>query len=151
MIYLDASVAVKWFKKGEEFENEALVLYKKIRELEINACASEWIILEVIRGLTKSGYSKEKINETYDVIEELFSLGLIKKIYVSPAIALAKNIELELNLYAADSIHLATAIITNSQILFSEDKHLHKKKVKEYAEKFGLEIRGLKEIENGKI
>ena len=146
MICLDASVVVKWFKKEEEFEDEALTLYKKIRDLEINACTNEWTILEVIRGLTKSGYSNEKVNETYDVLEELFSLGLIKKVYVSPTIALAKNIEYELNLYAADAVHMATAIVSSSTILVSEDKHLHKKKVKDFAGKFGLEIKKLEEV-----
>jgi hypothetical protein len=31
-----------------------------------------------------------------------------------------------------------TAIVSNSNILLSEDDHLHKKKVKDFAEKFGL-------------
>ncbi len=54
MITLDASVVVKWFKKGEAFEDEALWLYQKIRGLEINASTSEWTILEVTRALTNS-------------------------------------------------------------------------------------------------
>jgi len=53
--YLDASVVVKWFKKGEPYESEAVELYGKIRDLETDAVTSEWTALEVVRGLTKVG------------------------------------------------------------------------------------------------
>ena len=53
--YLDASVVVKWFKKGEQYESEAMAIYGKIRELETEAVTSEWTALEVVRGLTKVG------------------------------------------------------------------------------------------------
>ena len=54
--YLDALVVVKWFKKGEPYESEAMELYGKIRDLETDAVTSEWTALEVVRGLTKVGY-----------------------------------------------------------------------------------------------
>ena len=60
---------------------------------------------------------------------------------------MSKAIECDLNLYAADAVHLATAINTNSKILWSEDAHLHKKKVKDFAREYGLQISRLSELE----
>ncbi len=56
-------------------------------------------------------------------------------------------LDANLNLYAADAVHLATAINTNSKILWTEDKHLHNKKVKDFATEYGLRIHRLTEIE----
>jgi predicted nucleic acid-binding protein len=73
--YLDASVVVKWFKKGEPYESEAMAIYGMIRELETDAVTSEWTALEVVRGLTKVGYPKEKIEASYEIIMELSGTG----------------------------------------------------------------------------
>ena len=146
MICLDASVTVKWFKKGEKFEDEALELYDKIERFEVEVCASEWMVLEVVRGLVKAGASKKKVDDDFQSIMDLFNLNAIQRFSVLPVLSLAKNIEYELNLYAADAVHLATAVISGSSTLVSEDKHLNKKNVKDYAKKFGLEIKKLKEI-----
>ncbi|PKP57294.1 MAG: hypothetical protein CVT89_04735 [Candidatus Altiarchaeales archaeon HGW-Altiarchaeales-2] len=146
MIYLDASVVVKWFKKGEEFENESLELYNKIERFEIEACASEWMVLEVVRALVKAGASKKKIDDDFQTLTDLFNINAVQRFSVLPVLSLAKNIEYELNMYVADAVHLATAIISGSSILLSEDEHFYKQNVKDYAKKFGLEIKKLKEI-----
>lgn len=144
---IDSSIAVKWFKKGEESEKEAQILYQKIADIEINAVANEWILLETIRGLVKVGYSKDRIDNAFDILCELFTIGAIKQIHVSSLISLAKNIEIEYKLYAADAVHLATAITTNSKILWTEDDHLRKESIKEYANGCGVKILGLRELD----
>jgi len=140
---VDASVIVKWFKKDEPYSREAEKLYQRIRDLEGDFVASEWVLLEAIRGLVKAKVKREDIEEAYDILNELFTLSAVKRIPITHVIDLAKNIELDLNLYAADAVHLSTAIVTGSKILWSEDKHLHKKKVVEYSKKYGLEIQKL--------
>lgn len=64
---IDSSVVVKWFKRGEESEKEAQRLYRGITDMEIDAVASEWILLETTRGLVKVGYTREKIDEAFDI------------------------------------------------------------------------------------
>lgn len=140
---LDASVIVKWFKKDEAYHKEANRLYKRVRDFEADFVGSEWLLLEVTRGLEKKNVKEETVKEIYNILDDLFSLGAIKRIPITPTIDLAKSMEIELNLYAADSVHLATAILTNSKILWSEDEHLHKKKVKDYARKHNLVIKKL--------
>ncbi|MFH0860761.1 MAG: type II toxin-antitoxin system VapC family toxin [Candidatus Altiarchaeota archaeon] len=143
---IDASVVVKWFKKDEPYRKEAEKLYRRIRDLETEFVASEWILLEVTRGLVKANVKREDSEEACDILNDLFSVGAVKRIPVSGVMDSANGIELDLNLYAADAVHLATAIITNSRILWSEDEHLHKKNVTEYARKHGLNIQKLSKI-----
>lgn len=143
---IDSSVVVKWFKTGEESEKEAQRLYQKITDMEINAVANEWILLETTRGLVKVGYPKKKIDDAFDILSELFTIGAIKQIRVAPIISLAKNLEIGYKLYAADALHLATAIITNSKILWTDDDHLHKRGIREYAKGYGVNILRLSEL-----
>lgn len=147
MNVIDASVTVKWFKKGEHYEKEALYLLERIKSFEMTCNANEWIILETIRGLVKANYPEEDIDRAYDNLMELMDIKAIKKISVSDVLPVAKSIERDLNLYAADAVHLATAIVTGSRVLWTEDKHLHKKKVNDFAQNHRLEVLGLDGID----
>ncbi|NCN64617.1 MAG: hypothetical protein GW779_04225 [Candidatus Altiarchaeum hamiconexum] len=75
-----------------------------------------------------------------------FNINAVQRFSVLCVLSLAKNIEYELNIYVADTVHLAITIISGSGILLSEDEHFYKQNVKDYAKKFGLEIKKLKEI-----
>lgn len=143
---IDASISVKWFKKGEMYEKEALDLLSKIKSFDLICIANEWLILETIRALVKANYSKEDIDDAYANLTELMKIDAIRKISVSEVLPLAKNLERDLELYSADAVHLATALATNSKILWSEDEHLQKKKVKDYVKKYGLMICSLEDI-----
>jgi len=141
---LDASVVVKWFKKGEEFEREALSLRDKILGSKVSAVTSEWLLLEVVRALVKVNYPKEKIEETYAILSEITSLGFIEAIPVGKILDKAKEAEILLSLFASDAVYLATAII-NHATLISEDKHLLNRDVTNYAQREGIKIINLKE------
>jgi predicted nucleic acid-binding protein len=131
---------VKWFKKDEPRRKEAEILFQRIKDFESEFIVSEWILLEVTRGLVKAGVKKDKVEEINRILNDLLAVGAIKAIPVTQVLNLATDIEIEVELYAADAVHLATAITTNSKILWTEDEHLHKNKVKEYAKKHKLEI-----------
>ena len=141
---LDASVVVKWFKKGEKFEREALNLRDEILKSKVHAITSEWLLLEVVRGLVKAGYPKDKIEQAYSVLKEMTSLGFIEAMPVGEALEKAKAIEIDLSLYASDSIYLATSIISQASLI-SEDKHLLDKNVTSYAQKQGIKIMSLRD------
>jgi predicted nucleic acid-binding protein len=143
MEYIDSSVAVKWFKEGEEGREEALALLESARTKVKELVASEWLILEVVRALVKDGVPKDLIEKCCFVVEEFFSCEVMKKVSVSGVVEQAKDLEIELNLHAADAVHLATALSTGCEALWTEDEHLHNAGVKMYCLKRGLEIRRL--------
>jgi len=91
---LDASVVVKWFKKREEFEQEALSLRDKIVGSKVSAVTSEWLLLEVVRALVKVNYPKEKIEVTYAALREITSLGFIEAVPVGKMLDKAKEVEI---------------------------------------------------------
>jgi len=141
---LDASVVVKWFKANEQYTNEAYALYSRAKKNGSRYVVNEWLILEVVRGLAKTSVPKENLKETYSILKHMYASDIIRLVTVSEVLESAKDLEIELNLHAADAVHLATAIRTGSAILWTEDEHLHKKSVLEYAGKRGVEIRRLK-------
>jgi len=141
---LDASVVVKWFKKGEEFEWEALSLRDKILGSKVYAVTSEWLLLEVVRALVKVNYPRDKIEAAYSTLKEITSLGFIEAVPVGKALDKAKEVEISLSLFASDAVYLATAII-NHATLISEDKHLLNRDAVNYAQREGSKIISLKE------
>ena len=60
---IDTSIAVKWFHKGESFENEANLLLQRIIELEGDFAVNELLLLEVVRaGGEEIHMQKESLN-----------------------------------------------------------------------------------------
>ena len=144
-IAVDSSVIVKWFKKGEEFEEEALKFRDDVFSGSINAVISEWGYLEVVRGLVKIGLQENMIDRAYDTLKEAAYLGFIEVIPVSNLLDEAKKLEMRLRLYASDAVNLATAL-KNSINMLSEDRHLHRKSVGDYLVKRGLRVFRLKDL-----
>ncbi|MBN2251360.1 MAG: type II toxin-antitoxin system VapC family toxin [Candidatus Altiarchaeota archaeon] len=143
MEYLDASIVVKWFKADEVLHEEALEILRKAGKDAGRYLASEWLILELVRAQVKAGINKEDIRASCSIMEALHLKGAITKIPFADAIDLARDLEIELGLHAADALHLAIAIKTGSRIFWTEDSHLRKKKVRDYAKGCGVKIRGL--------
>ncbi len=142
---IDSSVIVKWFKRGEEFEEEALKLRNDVLSGVINPIISEWVYLEVIRGLVKAGFPESSIVQAYSTLREMADLGFIEAVPVSRLLNKAKELEIKLKLYASDAVNLAPALV-NSINMLSEDRHLHRKSVKDFMEKLGLKILRLKDL-----
>ena len=147
MICLDASICMKWYKEGEKFEKLALDLLDKIIDYSVDVVANEWINLEVVRGLKRAQNIDKEINitnqdikESFDDIEILFESLAIKKVRVSEVKTLAKEIEISLDLYAADAVHLATTIFERCEFLVTDDNHLLKDDVRNYAKNNGVRI-----------
>ena len=142
---MDSSVIVKWFKRGEEFEAEALRLRDEVLSGVITLVMSEWVYLEVVRGLVKARFPGDKITQAYNTLMEMADLGFIKVIPVSNLLGEAKELEIQLNLYASDAVNLAPALIESINML-SEDKHLLRRSVKDFLEKRGLKMSRLKDF-----
>jgi len=142
---LDSSVLVKWFKRGEEFEKEALKLRRDVLSSAINVLVSEVAELEVCRALVKAGYASDKVDEAHAILKEMSELGFLKTFPVAVMREEAKDLIAKLNLYVADAISLATAIVNSSDLL-TEDMHLLKLEVKEFMKDRGLKVIRLKEL-----
>jgi predicted nucleic acid-binding protein len=143
---IDTSIIVKWFHKGEAFDDESHILLEKIIELEHDFVVNEWALLEVVRVMVKAGYTKIKVNNAFEDIFEMMNIGALRKIAVSDVLPLAKSIELNYSLYAAEAVHIATAIHTNSSILWTEDHNMQKESLKEIFKNHLIEVRPLKGI-----
>lgn len=145
---LDSSIVGKKYDKLEEDYQLADELFSKVMKNEFEEVFwSKWLILEVLRVCVKKNFKKQRVDEVRDEIEEFLAMDLVKEKQITDdVINLAKTLIVNLNIYAADAVHLATAILSNSNVLLSEDEHLNKKKVKDFASKFGLEIKRLREF-----
>jgi len=145
-IAVDASIVVKWFKKGETHEQQALKVREDIFTTKVHAIAPEWLFLELVRALVKIGYPKNKIEEAYASLKEAASLDLIEVVPISRSLDKAKEVEIELKLFASDATYLATAIACHTDLL-TEDKHLLNKQVSTYIRKEGIRVLALEAIE----
>ncbi|MDP7264776.1 MAG: type II toxin-antitoxin system VapC family toxin [Candidatus Thermoplasmatota archaeon] len=142
---LDTSVIVKWFKKNESREEEALAIREKLNTMESEIIINEWVLLELVRALVKSDYSCPKIENAIDYMNGVIDIGAIRTVKVSEVIDLAQKYQIEFSLYAADAVHLATAIHTSSDVFWTEDKHFMKEKIIRMADTFLLKIKQLKD------
>ena len=134
--YLDTSVIVKWFKEDEEHRKESLKLRERIINFESEFVMSYFGLFELVRALVKKNYPKEKIDESFQNIHDLYEIDALKNAKVEEALYLVKDIEIDLKLYAGDAIHLASAINHGCKVFWSEDHHHLKDKTRKYMQKY---------------
>ncbi|MEM3551562.1 MAG: hypothetical protein QXV01_10800 [Candidatus Bathyarchaeia archaeon] len=144
-ICIDSSIIVKWFKKGEEHEREALKLRDETLSSTVNPIICEWAYLEVVRALVKAGYTKAKIIQAYKILKEMAELGFINTVPVHNLLEKAKDLE-KWN----QPIRLRRCKPYNSNVklknMLTEDKHLLQENVRNHMEKLGLKVTRLKEF-----
>lgn len=136
---------VKWFKKGEQFEKEALQLRGDVLSSAIDALVPELMHLEVCRALVKVRYPYDKVEEAYVTLTEMTEPGFLRSVSTTVLKEKAKDLIMRQNLYVADALSLATAIVNYSNYL-TEDKHLLKQKVNDIMKEQGLKIIRLSEL-----
>ena len=146
--YVDASVIVKWYKKeNEENREEALHLRDRIINFESEFVMSYYGVLELVRALVKNNFPKVEIGEAFQSVTDLYDIGALKSVEIEYVSYLAKEVEIELNLYAGDSLHVASAIYYDCDILWSADKHHLKDKTRTYLKKYNIIPKHISEIE----
>jgi len=145
VVSVDSSVIVKWFRKGESQEKEAMKLRDDVLAGAVAPFMSEWVYLELVKALVKAGYPKAKIMQAYETLREMTDLGFIRAVSVSSLLDKAKDLEVELKLYSADAVNLSVAVL-NSMNMLTEDKHLLKESAKNFMGKLGLKIVKLDEF-----
>nr|QNO46316.1 tRNA(fMet)-specific endonuclease VapC [Methanosarcinales archaeon ANME-2c ERB4] len=147
MVAVDTSAIVKWFKIEENRES-ALKLRSWTEEGEITLVISAILPSECARGLKKAGWENKEIYEALDLLDRITNLCAIDLIPVDRLVVKsAQALVVEQNLYSADAIHAATAILTGSDFFVSSDAHHTKKSLEEYMENKGVKVLKLSEIE----
>jgi len=144
--YIDASVIVKWFKEGEEFRRESLKLRERVINFDTEFVMSYYGLLEIVRALVKANFPREIIDDTFQSINDLYNVGALKSVSIDEVLYLAKEIEIEVNLYASDALHVASAINHNCDILWSADKHHTKDKTKNFLNKFNIKAKHISDV-----
>lgn len=126
IIYLDATALVSFYKKNEKYSKEIDTIFERTLGKEV-LISSEWSQLEFIRGLMKTKVNIRTIREDLDDLSLSVAFIPIKSAWISRA----KELALGLNLYAADSHHLAAAILEKSDVMITcDERHLLKPKVR---------------------
>lgn len=145
--YLDTSVMVKWFKEDEEYREQALKLRERVIDLESEFVMCYYGLLELVRALVKADFPRDKIDESFQSINDLYDIGALKSVAIEDVLYQSKEIAIELNLYAGDALHVASAIYRDCDILWSADEHHLKESASRYLKKYGLETKSLKDID----
>lgn len=89
--YLDASVIVKWFKEGEEYRDEALKLQDRVINFDTEFVMSYYGLLEVVRSLVKASFPRDKIEDSFQSIRDLYDIGALKPVGIDKVLYLAKE------------------------------------------------------------
>ena len=96
--------------------------------MEKNYTTSKLTLLELTRALVKVGETRDRIESSFEFVDELFRIGALGSIPIDEVIYLSRELEIDLNLYASDAIHVASAIQSQCKVLWSEDDHHTNKK-----------------------
>ena len=145
-VAVDTSAIVKWFKVEEDRE-PALKLRSWTEEEKVKLVISAILPSECARGLKKAGWENKEIYEALDMLDRIIHLCGIELIPVDILVVKsAQSLVVEQNLYSADAIHAATAILTGSNYFVSSDAHHTKKSLEEYMENKGVKVLKLSEI-----
>ena len=104
-------------------------------------------MLETVRALKKNNFPERFIKEAFDNLKELYDLGVLKGVPLDNILHLAKDLEIDLNLYAGDAIHVASAISYGRNVFWSSDKHHLKTSTKEYVGRYHMTILSLDQLD----
>ncbi len=108
---------LQWFKEDGECYEESLKLRERILHFETEFVMSYYGLLELIRALVKSKFPKGKIEESFQNMCDLYEIGALKNVRIEEVLYLVKLIEIKLNLYAGDALHLACAVHRGCRVL----------------------------------
>ena len=146
-VCLDSSVLVKWFKAEEE-STEALELRRWAEDARIKLIISVIVLTESARALKKVGCNNDEIYEILDLFDTFISLCGVEVVPVDwLIIKSAQSLVIEHNLYSADAIHAATAVLTESDYFVSIDEHHFKESLKSHLLKKNVRSLRLQEAE----
>lgn len=146
-VCVDTSALVKWFKDEKE-RLEAIKLRSWAEEGKIKLVVSAVVLTECARAFKKARYDKEEIYEILDMLDAFNGLCGVDIVPVDGLIIKsAQGLIVEYNLYSADAIHAATAILTESDFFVSNDEHHFEHNLKSHLDERNVRLLRLSEVE----
>lgn len=146
-VCLDTSALVKWFKAEEE-RSEAIKLRRWAEAAKIRLVFSAIVLTECARAFKKAGYNDGEIYDILDMLDAFIGLCGVDVVPVDRLIIKSAQIlVVEQNLYSADAIHAATAILTQSNFFVSADEHHFKADLKHHLDVRSVRLLSLLEVE----
>jgi predicted nucleic acid-binding protein len=146
-VSMDTSSIVKWFKV-EEGSKEALKLRKWTEEGRIKLVVSTILLSECARALKRAKWEDDEIYAVLDMLDAIIDLCGVDVIPVDRLVVKsAQNLVVNYDLYSADAIHAATAILTESNYFVSSDEHHFKRDLKAHMEEKSVGVLKLSEVE----
>jgi predicted nucleic acid-binding protein len=146
-VCVDTFVLVKWFKVEEE-SSKAVNLRRWAEEAKIKLVISAIVLTECARAFKKASYDDDEIYEILDMLDAFIGLCGVEVVPVDwLIIKSAQSLVVEHNLFSADAIHAATAILTESDFFVSTDEHHFKEGLKSYLEGRNVRLLRLSEAE----
>jgi len=146
-VCVDTSALVKWFKV-EEGRSEAIRLRSWGEEGKIKLTISAVVLTECARAFKKAGYDNGEIYEILDMLDTFNGLCGVDVVPVDwLIIKSAQSLVVEYNLYSADAIHAATAILTESDFFVSNDEHHFEVNLRSNLDERNVHLLKLAEIE----
>ncbi len=147
-VCIDTSAIVKWFRV-EEGREQALKLREWTEKQRVDLVLSMLLLSECARGLKKAEWEDTEIYEALEMLDTIIELCGVEIVPVDRlVIKSAQNLVVDYGLYSGDAIHVATAVLTESNFFVSADGHHFKKDLVTYLEKKGIKIMSLSEIED---
>lgn len=143
--YIDASIVVKWFKEDEPDFDESNALLQRVAQMNTSFVMNSYGILEVVRALVKANFSRKHIQDAFQNLSDLYEIGAVKNVAFESIIHLSKDVQIDINLYASDAVHVASAIIQNCSVFWSADHHHLKQKTKTYLKKYDINVKHIKQ------
>lgn len=138
--YFDTSIVVKWFKKNEDHHDESIKLRDRIFDPETDIIMSSYGLLELVRAQVKGKFPQKVIHDVFSVMLGLYDTMVIQNVPIEAILHLTKDIEVKLNQYASDALHLASAIHSGCDIFWTADHHHLKINVMDFMKSFGIEV-----------
>ena len=102
--------------------------------------------MELVRALVKSKYPRKEIEDSFQSMMDLYDIDALKSVGIEEVLHQAKDIAIELHLYASDALHLASAIHHGCNIFWSEDRHHLKDTTRKFMDGYNIGIKSLSQI-----
>ncbi|MEM3382225.1 MAG: type II toxin-antitoxin system VapC family toxin [Candidatus Bathyarchaeia archaeon] len=138
--YFDASALVKRFKPERGYETVRKTIYEaSVGTHEIHSIY--WVKAEFYVAMRRGNVPQKLAARNLRALGKIIIFNPVTSGIVDDAL----NLIYDLNLHAADAIHLASCINLACEAILTDDEHMLSEDVKTYLEKHAVKLVNLKE------
>lgn len=120
-VYLDSNIFIYAVEGFERYAELCKAILKAVEEMKIHAVTSELTLTEVLVGPFKAKDRElSKLNEDLLDTQDDLEMARVSR----PILVKAAELRADLGLKSPDAIHVATALVHNSEFFFTADMSL---------------------------